>query len=178
MDVSERNVENTPRPRYSEVWQKWAKYIGLPWHDKRALGGCYEIVRLFYQTEYDIELYDFTSEKKFLFRPEYIQSESERLGGISAVYEGRDGEPFDTSILMPGDVMIMRLFLDPLRGGYSAQGDGRLWNHAGIYLGDNYMLHHPHMCDSSLEDLQMEGKWYINHTELVLRVDCIHQYIG
>ncbi|UNH61335.1 hypothetical protein SSZBM1_218 [Synechococcus phage S-SZBM1] len=176
--MSKRDCEDpmsqVKRARYDEVWQKWAKYTGIPWHDKRALGGCYEIVRLFYQTEYDVELYDFTSEKKYLFRPEYIQSESERLGGLTTVYEGKEGETFDTSILKFGDVMIMRLYLDPLRGGYSAQGDGRLWNHAGIYLGDDYFLHHPYQCDSSIEDLQAEGKWYVPHTELVLRVDCIY----
>ena len=166
------------RLSYDEVSQKWAKYTGIPWHDKHAIrGGCYGIVRRFYRTEYNIELYDFTSQKKFLYRPEYIQSESERLGGISTVYEGSDGEVFDTSILEPGDVMIMRLFLDPLRGGYSAQGDGRLWNHSGIYLGDDYFLHHPYMCDSSIEDLQGSGSWYVPHTELVLRVDCVADYI-
>lgn len=162
------------RKRYDEVYHIWGKYVGIPWYDKTALGGCYQIVRKFFQTEYDIELYDFVSEKKYLFRSEYIQEESERLGGITTVYQGKDSETFDPGIMLPGDVMIMRLYLNALQGGYSASGDGLVWNHAGIYLGDDYMLHHPFMCDSTIEDLRNDGSWYISHTELILRVSAIY----
>jgi len=162
------------RRRYDEVYHEWGKYVGVPWYDRKALGGCYQIVRKFFQTEYDVELYDFVSEKKYLFRPEYIQKQSELLGGLTTVYTGEEGKTFDTSILRVGDVMIMRLFLNALEGGYSASGDGLAWNHAGIYLGDDYMLHHPYMCDSTIEDLQADGSWYVEHTQLVLRVDEIY----
>ena len=158
------------RKRYDEVYEVWKDYIGIPWwREKKAIGGCYDIILKFYKEQFGMELFDYPSEKKYLFKPEYIEAESPRQGGSTVVYTGRNDESFDMNIMEFGDVMIMHLFIDPLGGGYRVDGK-RLCNHIGIYLGEGWMLHHPYQCESDIVDLHDDNcSWYLTNTELVLR---------
>ena len=156
------------RPTYSDTWQKWESYMDLPWwNNKQAIGGCYNIILKFYEEQYGIPLYDYPSEKKYFFKTDYIQNAAPV--GNTQIYKGNNMEPFDHTIMQEGDVMIMRLYIDPLRGGYRNAEGHRLCNHIGIYLEGGYMLHHPYQGYSRIEDLEGEGSMYLSYTELVLR---------
>jgi cell wall-associated NlpC family hydrolase len=169
--MSERNSEDTRRPYNYEVTEDWKEWVGRPWpesHKDRGLGGCYQIVRDFYKTYYGRDLYDYPSQRKYLFKSEYIEEEQRRQGGFETIYQGGiyDETPLDN--LEVGDVMIMRLFYDRLQGGYSWK-EGRTCNHCGIYLGDGFMLHHPAWETSRIADLVALQYWADN-TEVVLRL--------
>ena len=141
--MSERITEDTRRPYNYEVAENWKEWVGRPWpesHKDRGLGGCYQIVRDFYKTYYGRDLYDYPSQKKYLFKSEYIEEEQRRQGG----------------------------FYDRLQGGYSWK-EGRTCNHCGIYLGDGFMLHHPAWETSRIADLVALQYWADN-TEVVLRL--------
>ena len=156
------------RPTYSDTWERWKSYMDLPWwKQKQNIGGCYGVILKFYEEQYDIPLYDYPSEKKYYFKTDYIHAAAP--GGSTVIYQGNNMESFDHHIMKEGDVMIMRLYIAPLKGGYRNAEGHRLANHIGIYLEGGYMLHHPYQCNSTLVDLESDGKMYLSYTELVLR---------
>jgi len=166
-----RDREDTRRAYNYEVSEVWKEWVGRPWphsHRDNGLGGCYQIVREFYDEFYGCQLFDYPSERKYLFKSEYIEEEQRRQGGGITVYQGTVYDPTPLIEFEVGDVMIMRLYVDRLEGGYSAKGD-RTANHCGIYLGDGFMLHHPAYSSSQVTDLTRMTH-FADNTELVLRL--------
>ena len=72
-------------------------------------------------------------------------------GGVW-VYRKDWGGDVDFSDLEQDDILLFRLYVTPLGGGYSAP-KGRAPNHGGVYLGNGYMLHHPYNGLSDIDDL-------------------------
>jgi hypothetical protein len=166
-----RNLEDTRRAYNYEVSEVWKEWVDRPWphsHRDHGLGGCYQIVREFYEEFYGCQLFDYPAQRKYLFKSEYIEEEVQRQGGGITVYQGSVYDPTPLNEFELGDVMIMRLYLDRLEGGYSAKGD-RTANHCGIYLGDGFMLHHPAYAVSQVTDLTRMPH-FADNTELVLRL--------
>ena len=58
--------------------------------------------------------------------------------------------------LQVDDVILFRLYVNPLGGSYSAPR-GAAPNHGGIYLGDGFMLHHPYNSTSKIADLEKKA---------------------
>ena len=169
--MSERNTEDTRRPYNYEKRKDWEEWCGRPWPASargRSLGGCYEIVREFYQEYYGVTLFDYPGQRKYLFEPQYIEEECQRQGGAITVYKGDIYDPTPTDNLEIGDVMIMRLFYDRLEGGYTWK-EGKTCNHCGIYVGDGFMLHHPAHETSRVTDIIRQDYWAQN-VEVVLRL--------
>ena len=166
-----RNIEDTRRAYNYEVSEVWKEWVGRPWpsaYRGKTLGGCYQIVRDFYKDYYGKDLYDYPGQRKYLFKSEYIEEEQQRQGGFVTVYQGSVYDPTPLLDFEVGDVMIMRLYLDRLQGGYSAKGD-RSANHCGIYLGDGFLLHQPGMEKSQITDLTRMPH-FADNTEVTLRL--------
>ena len=166
-----RNIEDTRRAYNYEVSAAWKEWVGRPWpsaYRGKTLGGCYQIVRDFYKDYYGKDLYDYPGQRKYLFKSEYIEEEQQRQGGFVTVYKGSVYDPTPLLDFEVGDVMIMRLYLDRLQGGYSAKGD-RSANHCGIYLGDGFLLHQPGMEKSQITDLTRMPH-FADNTEVTLRL--------
>lgn len=121
----------------------------------------------FYEEQYGIPLYDYPSEKKYYFKTDYIHSAAPN--GSTIIYQGNNQTSFDHHIMKEGDVIIMRLYIEPLQGGYRNAEGHRLCNHIGIYLEGGYMLHHPYQGQSTIIDLEGDGAMYLSYAELVLR---------
>lgn len=160
-------IMESRRPYNYEKAETLSGWLKRPWPGK--LGGCYDIVREYYREYYDRELYDYAAERKFLFHAEYIEAEQARQGGFDTIYTGDVYDDCPISLLEEGDVMIMKLYYDRLEGGYSDKA-GRTCNHCGIYVGDGYMLHHPMNQTSRISDLIEHESYFLQHTELVLRL--------
>ena len=169
--MSDRNTTDNRRPYNYEVAEDWKEWVGRPWPESSrtgGLGGCYQIVREFYEYYYGRCLFDYPSQRKYLFKSEYIEEEVQRQGGGITVYQGSIYDDTPTDILEVGDVLIMRLFYDRLEGGYTWK-EGKTCNHCGIYLGDGFMLHHPAHERSCVTDIIRQDYWAQN-IELVLRL--------
>lgn len=159
---------------YSEIRKlekKYSKYVDIPWNESklRMVGGCYEIIKEFYLNEFNIVLNNYETKKEFLFSPDIIEQESKEHN-YTTIYSGTSDQDLSSSLLEFGDLLIMKLYLNPLSGGYSKAGT-RYCNHCGICLGHDCMLHHPFQCNSSIEYLKGSGNWYLTNTELVIRLN-------
>ena len=166
-----RNIEDTRRAYNYEVSEVWKEWVGRPWpsaYRGKTLGGCYQIVRDFYKEFYGKDLFDYPGQRKYLFKSEYIEEEQQRQGGFDTVYQGTVYDPTPLIDFEVGDVMIMRLYLDRLEGGYSAKGD-RSANHCGIYVGDGFILHQPGQEKSQITDLTRMPH-FADNTEVCLRL--------
>lgn len=161
----------TDRPTIDQMRDAWSSWVDRPWYkDKMKVGDCYGICMEFYDKELGIELRDYPKiHRKALFDPEFIEDQAERLeDGVIHVYAGScDSDPPPFSDLQYGDMLVMRLHLERLEGGYSSRR-GRLCNHSGIYLGHGYMLHHAWLDPSEIVDLT-QSVWLYRSVELVLR---------
>jgi len=169
--MSHSNLPDDRRPYNYEVAEVWKEWVGRPWpraFKGKSLGGCYQIVREFYNHYYGRDLFDYPAQRKYLFQPQLIEEEVQRQGGAITVYKGSLWETTPIDNFEVGDVMIMRLFLDRLEGGYSWK-EGKTCNHCGIYLGDGFMLHHPAHELSQVTDIIRQQYWCDN-TEVVLRL--------
>ena len=159
------------RPTLAEMNQIYTGWVDRPWYkDKMKVGDCYGICMEFYQKQFNLTLRDYPKlHRRALFDPSFIEDQAERLeDGVIHVYTGTcDSEPPPFSDLQYGDMMVMRLHLERLEGGYSSKQD-RLCNHSGIYLGHGYMLHHAWLDPSKIVDLTIHS-FYHRMTELVLR---------
>ncbi|BCV07498.1 MAG: hypothetical protein CM15mL1_2230 [Libanvirus sp.] len=109
--------------------------------------------------------------------PEFIADQADRWeDGVIHVYEGdRDVPPPSLDDLMFGDMIVMKLYLNPLQGGYASK-DGRMCNHSGIYLGHGYMLHHAWLDPSNIVDIKEVDSYLLRAVELVLRSPHVANY--
>lgn len=116
--------------------------IGRPW----ALGSfdCYGLVMAWHK-EQGITLTDFRKTYEW-WKPEY----NENLYFDNYESEGFIPTEKDPE---PGDMIIMQIGAEK-------------WNHAGIYLGDNQILHHTH---GKLSRQDIYSGWYQQHTVMVCR---------
>ena len=116
--------------------------IGRPW----ALGSydCWGLIMAWHK-EQGVILNDFRKSYEW-WKPEH----GENLYQENYLKEGfiATGEP-----PKPGDMIIMQL-------------SAPVWNHAGIYIGDNKILHHA-FGKLSREDLY--SGWYQEHTKMICR---------
>ncbi len=139
-------MSNSRSDKMRDLREEYKDLLGLPWTGRRMFG-CYEIIRKYYKWKYDNELIDFNARGVITFSDEAIEE-----GGAYKVMDCEWGEETDFSVLLPEDVILFRLYVNPLGGSYSAPR-GRAPNHGGVYLGDGYMLHHPYGSKSQLADL-------------------------
>lgn len=143
MSISRKEKMIALREQYKDL-------LGLPWTGRRIYG-CYEIIRKYYKYKYDDDLPDFNARGIITFTDEAIEE-----GGAEKLWESEWGEVTDWSGLQVDDVILFRLYVNPLGGSYSAPR-GAAPNHGGIYLGDGFMLHHPYNSTSMIADLEKEG---------------------
>lgn len=127
------------------VEPKDSPLTGRPW----SLGAydCYGLMMDWHKTQ-GIAL----SDRRLPFewwKPEY----SENL--YQDHYEEEGFVPTGKQDPEPGDMVIMML----------GQNVNK-WNHAGIYLGDNKILHH---CFGRLSRVDLYNGWYRDHTVLIVR---------
>ena len=99
----------------------------------------------------DIDLDDYLTLTQYQQFCDYCIAE-----GMCYDVESEWGEVTDWSTLQVDDVILFRLYVNPLGGSYSAPR-GAAPNHGGIYLGDGFMLHHPYNATSMIADLEKEG---------------------
>lgn len=128
--------------------EEYDEILNLPWTGKR-LYGCYEIIRKYYMFRHGYELIDFNARKVTRFTDDAVNEQ-----GASYVYRSNWGDTeLDISQLQQDDVLVFRLYTDPMGGGYSTNAKHNIPNHGGVYLGNGWMLHHPYGGVSELVDL-------------------------
>ena len=138
---------------YLALRDTYAHLLGKRWTGNR-LFGCYEIIRDYYREFLGRELIDFNARKVYAFTDDAINEEDGKW--IYKKEWGMDDGGVDFTILEKNDILLFRLYTNPLGGGYSAP-KGRAPNHGGVYLGNGFMLHHPYGGLSDIEDLYDEG---------------------
>lgn len=143
MSITRKEEMIALREQYSDL-------IGIPWTGRRIYG-CYEIIRKYYKYIHDDDLPDFNARGIITFTDEAIAE-----GGAEKLWESEWGEETDFSTVVAEDVLLFRLYTNPLGGSYSAPR-GRAPNHGGIYLGNGFMLHHPYDAMSQIADLERQG---------------------
>lgn len=87
---------------------------------------CYTLIRDYYKMTYDLLLPDFEREDGFWRKGQELYLENFRKAGFEQVIDGS---------LQPGDGVLMQI-----RDAGSPNCE--VTNHAGIYLGDDWILHH------------------------------------
>ncbi len=108
---------------------------------------CYSLIRDWYRDVLKIEIMDFTREEEGWWKTGgnmYMENISK--AGFEIIPQGAE--------LEKGDIIIMQL------------GKSLVPNHAGVYLGNNIMLHH--LMDR-LSSRDVYGGWYLKHTRCVIR---------
>ena len=138
---------------YLALRDTYAHLLGKRWTGNR-LFGCYEIIREYYKEFLGRDLVDFNARKVYQFTDDAINESDGKW--IYRKDWGCDDGGIDLSILEKGDILLFRLYENPLGGGYSAPKN-RAPNHGGVYLGDGFMLHHPYNGLSDIEDLLDTG---------------------
>ena len=138
---------------YLALRETYAHMLGKRWTGNR-LFGCYEIIRDYYKEFLGRDLIDFNARKVYQFTDDAInESDGE---WIYRKDWGCDDGGIDLSILKKGDILLFKLYENPLGGGYSTPKN-KAPNHGGVYLGDGFMLHHPYNGLSDIEDLLDTG---------------------
>lgn len=121
--------------------------IGRPW----ALGSydCWGLIMEWHK-EKGIELNDFRKSYEW-WKPEHGENlYQENYIKEGFVETGKDPEP--------GDMVIFQL-------------QSEVWNHAGVYIGDNQILHHAF---GKLSRTDIYSGWYQQHAKMV----CRHKELG
>lgn len=133
---------------YTETWDCCEPDgFELPYVGREFVFGivdCYTLVRDWYKRELGIELDDFSRRDRFWERGENLYVDNYKLQGFHKV-------PFEE--MQYGDAILMQLTAD-------------LPNHAAIYLGDQFMLHH---LQDRLSSRDVYGGYYVKSTAMVLR---------
>ena len=138
---------------YFDIREKYEHLLGKRWTGNR-LFGCYEIIREYYKEYLGRDLIDFNARKVYQFTDDAInESDGE---WIYRKDWGCDDGGIDLSILQKGDILLFKLYENPLGGGYSTPKN-KAPNHGGVYLGNGFMLHHPYNGLSDIEDLLDTG---------------------
>ncbi len=138
---------------YFDIREKYQHLLGKRWTGNR-LFGCYEIIREWYKEYLGRDLIDFNARKVYQFTDDAI-NESDGTWIYKKDW-GCDDGGIDLSILEKGDILLFKLYENPLGGGYSAPKN-KAPNHGGVYLGNGFMLHHPYSGLSDIEDLLDTG---------------------
>lgn len=117
--------------------------IGRPW----SLGSydCWGLIMAWHR-EHGIELRDFRKNYEW-WKPEH----GENLYQENYLNEGF--LPIGEREPIAGDMVIMQL-------------QANVWNHAGIYVGDNQLLHHAF---GKLSRCDIYSGWYQDHTKMICR---------
>ena len=144
---------NQREETYFALRETYSHMLGKRWTGNR-LFGCYEIIRDYYKEFLGRDLIDFNARKVYQFTDDAITESDGKW--IYRKDWGCDDGGIDLSILEKGDILLFRLYENPLGGGYSAPKN-RAPNHGGVYLGDGFMLHHPYNGLSDIEDLLDTG---------------------
>lgn len=105
---------------------------------------CYSLCRDWYSKEFDLQLTDYQRRDKFWERGENLYVDNFKSEGFRQV-------PFED--LQYGDMVLMQL-------------GAALPNHAGIYVGDQQILHH---VQGRLSSRDVLGGYYVKSTAMVLR---------
>lgn len=129
-----------------DLREEYKDLLDLPWTGRRMYG-CYEIIRKYFKWKHDSDLIDFNARGVITFSDDAIEE-----GGAYKVMESEWGEDTDFTTLLTEDIIMFKLYVNPLGGAYSAPRGGAP-NHGAVYLGDGYMLHHPYNGKSRLDDL-------------------------
>ena len=138
---------------YFDIREKYEHLLGKRWTGNR-LFGCYEIIREYYKEFLGRDLIDFNARKVYQFTDDAINECDGKW--IYRKDWGCDDGGIDLSILQKGDILLFKLYENPLGGGYSTPKN-KAPNHGGVYLGDGFMLHHPYSGLSDIEDLLDTG---------------------
>ena len=138
---------------YFDIREKYEHLLGKRWTGNR-LFGCYEIIREWYKEYLGRDLIDFNARKVYQFTDDAINESDGKW--IYRKDWGCDDGGIDLSILEKGDILLFKLYENPLGGGYSTPKN-KAPNHGGVYLGNGFMLHHPYNGLSDIEDLLDTG---------------------
>jgi proteasome lid subunit RPN8/RPN11 len=134
-------------PKTEQWGQCQPAVLELPYVGREFVFGvvdCYSLVRDWYKRELSINLNDFYRRDLFWERGENLYIDSYQGQGFRKV-------AFDT--LQYGDAVLMQL-------------NAALPNHAGIYLGDQQILHH---VQGRLSSRDVYGGYYVKNTAMVVR---------
>lgn len=117
---------------------------GRPW----ALGSydCWGLIMAWHK-QHGVNLRDFRKPYEW-WKPEH----GENLYQDNYLSEGFIPSP-DQEMPRPGDMVIFQL-------------QSEVWNHAGIYLGDNQLLHH---MQGKLSKIDVYSGWYQEHAKMICR---------
>ena len=151
---------NQREETYFALRETYSHMLGKRWTGNR-LFGCYEIIRDYYKEFLGRDLIDFNARKVYQFTDDAINESDGKW--IYRKDWGCDDGGIDLSILEKGDILLFRLYENPLGGGYSAP-KGRAPNHGGVYLGNGFMLHHPYRGQSQITDLKAPGNSFYMET--------------
>jgi proteasome lid subunit RPN8/RPN11 len=119
----------------------------LPYVGRKFVFGivdCYSLCRDWYSKEFDLQLTDYQRRDKFWERGENLYVDNFKSEGFRQV-------PFED--LHYGDMVLMQL-------------GAALPNHAGIYIGNQQILHH---VQGRLSSRDVLGGYYVKSTAMVLR---------
>ena len=144
---------NQREETYFALRETYSHMLGKRWTGNR-LFGCYEIIREWYKEYLGRDLIDFNARKVYQFTDDAI-NESDGTWIYKKDW-GCDDGGIDLSILEKGDILLFKLYENPLGGGYSTPKN-KAPNHGGVYLGNGFMLHHPYNGLSDIEDLLDTG---------------------
>tara|TARA_B100000287_G_scaffold410505_1_gene438996 strand:- start:31077 stop:31559 length:483 start_codon:yes stop_codon:yes gene_type:complete len=138
--------------KLSALKLKFADLIDKPWPGRRY-PGCYDVLQKYYAKYYPTprQLQDFSLKKIYSFKEEAINDE----GGVWA-WRSPWGDMLNFDDMKEHDLMLFRVYTDPLYGSYSVPVD-RAPNHGGVYLGDGFVLHQLYKKQSTVDDLLKRG---------------------
>ena len=122
--------------KLSELKNKFADLIDLPWSGRRY-PGCYDVIQKYFAKYHPDKrtLADFSALKIYSFNQAALDAEN----GVYA-WKSAWGDMLDFEVIQEHDLMLYRVYTDPLIGGYSVPVD-RAPNHGAIYLGNGFILH-------------------------------------
>ena len=100
---------------YLALRDTYAHLLGKRWTGNR-LFGCYEIIREYYKEFLGRDLVDFNARKVYQFTDDAINESDGKC--IYRKDWGCDDGGIDLSILEKNDILLFRLYENPLGGGY------------------------------------------------------------
>ena len=119
--------------------------IGRPWPGRRY-PGCYDVIQKYVQTRLGRSLKSFSG-LYTSFTDDAVAEEDGRW-----ILRPEWGEEIDMTLLEKNDLLLFKIYNEPLGGGY-ADKSGRAPNHGAIYLGDGWMIHQLWKCNSEIVEL-------------------------
>lgn len=108
-----------------------------------GVNDCYSLIIDFYREEYGINLLDFERREEWWNKGDDLYMENFRKAGFEITNDAPKR----------GDVILMQI-------------QSKVVNHAGIYMGDNIMMHH---LIKRLSCREVFGGWYLKNTRAIIR---------